>query len=88
LVPLLANDAALRAKFEAAVTLGHASFCVVLAQRLYEEGIGKGKASALLELAQGWLTRYSEAQVAPEEEQGLVERVAASLGKLREAKVA
>ena len=84
--PRLSAETELRSKFEAVVSRGHASFRVAVSKRLHNEGVSKGKASALLEIGRGWLSRYSEAMLSPEEEGGLVDRVKALLEKLAEAK--
>lgn len=88
LVARLAAEPDLRSRFEAVVTRGHAAFRVAVSRRLADEGVSKGKASALLELGRGWLARYSDATLTPEEEQGLVERVDAALEKLKESRLA
>jgi predicted transcriptional regulator len=86
LVPMLATDPERRARFEAVVQRGHASFRVAVAKRFHDEGVSKGKASALLEIGRGWLARYADGNLSPEEEAGLVERVAAELERLAEAR--
>ena len=86
LVPRLAAEPELRARFETVVMRAHASLRVAVSKRLHDEGISKGKASALLEMGRGWLARYADVEMTPEEEAGLVERVDAALEKLREAK--
>jgi predicted transcriptional regulator len=86
LVPMLAADPDKRADFEAIVARGHAAFRVAVAKRLHDEGVSKGKSSALLEVGRGWLPRYADATLSPEEESGLVERVLAELDRLAEAR--
>ena len=64
----------LRRQFEEAVALGHARFKTAAAKRIYDEGVGKGKPSALLEIAKRWIGRYGDDVLTGEEIQGTAQR--------------
>jgi hypothetical protein len=74
LVARLQDDPELRKEFEATVALGHARFRSAAAKRIYDEGVGKGKPSALLEIAKRWIGRYGDDVLTGEEIQGTVAR--------------
>ena len=86
LVHKLAEDRELRGKFEQVVKRGHAAFRVAIADRAHQEAVQKGRSTALLEVMRGWLARYMEDQLTPEEEAGLAERVNAELDRLKKAR--
>ena len=86
LVHKLAEDRELRGKFERVVKRGHAAFRVAIADRAHQEAVGKGRSTALIEVMRGWLARYMEDQLTPEEEAGLAERVNAEMERLKKAR--
>jgi hypothetical protein len=70
----LQADPELRRVFEETVALGNARMKTAVARRIYDEGVGKGKASILIEAAKRWLERYGEDVLTVEEVQGTVQR--------------
>lgn len=74
LVGRLQAEPELRREFEEVVALGHARFKTAAAKRIYDEGVGKGKPSALLEIAKRWIGRYGDDVLTGEEIQGTVQR--------------
>lgn len=74
LVERLQAEPELRKRFEETVALGHARFRTAAAKRIYDEGVGKGKPSALLEIAKRWIGRYGDDVLTGEEIQGTVQR--------------
>ena len=83
----LQADGVLRQKFEELVSLGHAEHRLFTARRLYDQGVRKGRASALLTVAKAWLARYGDDAVSPEEEQGIVDRTEARIEALAKARI-
>jgi hypothetical protein len=83
LVGRLQAEPDLRRRFDAAVSEGHARHRAALASKLHMEAAVKGKASALLAAAKGWLSRYAETMT-PEVEGGIAERLVALVGEIRE----
>lgn len=74
LIGRLQTDTEFRKEFEETVALGHGRFKTAAAKRIYDEGVGKGKPSALLEIAKRWIGRYGDDVLTGEEIQGTVQR--------------